>query len=94
MGADADLVVWDPKASRTISVDTHHQNIDYNIFEGMEVTGVAATTVSQGKVVWTDGELRSVEGAGRYIERPPFATFYDAMTRVREGAEPTPVKRD
>lgn len=94
VGSDADLVVWDPEASRTISAETHHQNIDFNIYEGMEVTGVAATTVSRGKVVWADGELRAVEGAGRHVKRPPFASFYDAITRVREQAEPTPVKRD
>ena len=35
-GADADVVVWDPEATRTISKDTHHQNIDFNIYEGME----------------------------------------------------------
>jgi dihydropyrimidinase len=93
-GADADLVVWDPDASRTISVDTHHQNIDFNIYEGMTVSGVATTTISQGKVVWADGELRAVEGAGRYIERPPFAPYYDAMAKVRQGAEPTAVQRD
>ncbi|MEC7241879.1 MAG: dihydropyrimidinase, partial [Myxococcota bacterium] len=94
VGSDADLVVWDPEATKTISAETHHQNIDFNIYEGMEVTGLAATTVSQGKVVWTNGELRAVEGAGRHVKRPPFAAFYDAITRVREHAEPSPVKRD
>jgi dihydropyrimidinase len=93
VGADADLVVWDPSASRTISVDTHHQNIDFNIYEGMEVTGLAATTVSQGKVVWTNGELRSVEGAGRYIKRPPFAPYFDAVKRASTDGAPTPVNR-
>jgi dihydropyrimidinase len=93
VGADADIVVWDPNASRTISVDTHHQNIDFNIYEGMEVSGVAATTISQGKVVWTDGELRTVEGAGRYIKRPPFAPYFDAMAKARAAAEPTGVER-
>jgi len=92
-GADADLVLWDPEATRTISAETHHQNIDFNIFEGMEVTGNAATTISQGKVVWANGELRAVEGAGRHIKRPPFAAYYDAVNKVREQAEPTPVKR-
>jgi dihydropyrimidinase len=93
VGADADIVVWDPNASRTISVDTHHQNIDFNIYEGMEVSGVAATTISQGKVVWADGELRTVEGAGRYIKRPPFAPYFDAMAKARAAAEPTAVDR-
>lgn len=70
VGADADLVVWAPDASRTISAKTHHQNIDFNVFEGMEVTGLARTTIANGKVVWHDGELRAVRGAGRYIPRP------------------------
>ena len=93
VGADADLVVWDPTASRVISVDTHHQNIDFNIYEGMEVTGLAAHTISQGKLVWTNGDLRSVEGAGRHIERPPFAPVFDAMDKVASAAEPSAVPR-
>src|SRR5215475_1620242 len=40
VGADADLVVWNPKATRTISAKTHHQKVDYNIFEGLTVQGV------------------------------------------------------
>lgn len=93
VGSDADLVVWDPNGTRTISAKTHHQNIDFNIYEGMEVTGVAATTVSQGKVVWSDGELRVVEGAGRYIDRPCFAPYYEAFATERERNRPQPVKR-
>jgi dihydropyrimidinase len=74
IGADADLVVWDPHASRTISAKTHHQNVDYNVFEGQTVTGVARTTIANGKVVWHDGVLSAVRGAGRYINRPAFTT--------------------
>ena len=92
-GADADLVVWDPSASRTISAKTHHQNIDFNIYEGMEVTGVAATTISQGKVVWQDGELRATRGAGRYIDRPCFAPYFDAIQAANQHRLPSPVQR-
>jgi dihydropyrimidinase len=72
VGADADLVVWDPNASRTISAKTHHQNVDFNVFEGMTVTGLARTTIANGKIVWHDGDLRAVRGAGRYVNRPAF----------------------
>jgi len=93
VGADADIVVWDPEASRTISAETHHQNIDFNIYEGMTVTGLAAATIAQGKVVYQNGELKSERGAGRHIERPCWPTYAEATRRVRQLAEPTPVIR-
>ncbi|MGI9287144.1 MAG: amidohydrolase family protein, partial [Pseudomonadales bacterium] len=93
VGADADIVVWDPAATKTISAKTHHQNIDFNIFEGMTVTGCASRTISQGKVVFADGELKVERGAGRYIERPPYAPFYDAIQKQVELARPQSVKR-
>jgi dihydropyrimidinase len=93
IGADADIVVWDPEATKTISAKTHHQKVDYNIFEGMEVKGCASHTISQGKVVWADGQLNVERGAGRYVDRPPFAPFYDALRIQAQRAEPTAVKR-
>ncbi len=71
VGADADLVVWDPAATKTISAQTHHMNLDVNVFEGMQVTGLPAVTVSQGKVVWQNGQLEVERGAGRNIPRLP-----------------------
>ncbi len=93
VGADADIVVWDPAATKTISAETHHQNVDFNVFEGMTVTGCASHTVSQGKVVFSDGELKVERGAGRYVDRPPFAPFYDALKVQAQRAEPVPVER-
>ena len=92
-GADADIVVWDPEATKTISAKTHHQNVDYNIFEGMEVRGCASHTISQGKVVYSDGKLDVERGAGRYIDRPPFADYYAALNTQAKLAEPVAVKR-
>lgn len=93
VGADADLVVWNPEAKRTISAKTHHQKVDYNIFEGRTVQGVAAYTISQGEVVWADGKLDARRGAGRYINRPTFAPFYDAVVRQAKLKEPHAVPR-
>ena len=94
VGADADLVVWDPEGSRTISAETHHQNIDYNIYEGMEVIGIPVVTLSRGEVVWRDGQLHTVRGAGRYIDRPCFPHYYNAINQRRAQSAPTPVHRD
>ena len=74
-GADADIVVWDPEATKTISAATHHQNVDFNVFEGMTVKGCASHTISRGRVVYADGRLDTERGAGRYIERPAFRTL-------------------
>ncbi|EKV29246.1 Dihydropyrimidinase [Caenispirillum salinarum AK4] len=92
-GADADIVVWDPAATKTISAKTHHQNIDFNIFEGMEVTGLPVVTVSQGKVVWKDGQLNVERGAGRYIERPAFQPVFDVLKKTADRTRPTAVDR-
>jgi dihydropyrimidinase len=93
-GSDADLVVWDPKKTRRISAKTHHQNVDFNIFEGMEVEGINVVTLSQGEIVWRDGELRTVKGAGRYIDRPSFPAYYKALLQNAALERPLPVLRD
>jgi dihydropyrimidinase len=93
VNADADIVVWDPTASKTISAKTHHQNVDYNIFEGMQVTGCPSHTISRGKLVYADGDLRVERGAGRYVDRPPFASYYAALNIQAEQAKPVAVSR-
>ena len=94
VGSDADIAVWDPEKERTISTDTDHQNVDFNIFEGMTVRGVNVVTIAQGKVVYQDGEPRTERGAGRYIDRPTFPPYYEAMRRSRERRAPVAVARD
>lgn len=93
VGADADIAIWDPERERTISKDTHHQNVDFNIFEGMTVKGINTTTISQGRIVYQDGEVRTERGTGRYIDRPTFPPYYDAVTRTAEVNAPTSVER-
>ena len=73
VGADADLVLWDPAATQTLSVKTQHSLGDYNIFEGMTVQGKATHTLTRGHLAWADGDLRAVRGAGQYLKRAPFA---------------------
>ena len=86
-------MVWDPEASKTISTKTDHQNVDFNIFEGMTVKGCASHTISQGKVVYANGELDVERGAGRYVDRPVFAPYYEALNIQAQRAEPVAVKR-
>jgi len=93
IGADADIVVWDPEATKTISAKTHHQNIDFNIFEGMKIKGCASHTISAAKVVYANGELNVERGAGKYVERPAYASFYQGLDIQAEINKPKSVNR-
>ena len=92
-GSDADLAIFDPSATHTISAKTHHQNIDFNIFESMELTGINVATISQGLVVYQKGEVRTERGVGRYVERPCFAPYYSAVEKRSSATAPTSVER-
>ena len=93
VGGDADLVVWDPAATKTLSVATQHSKGDYNIFEGRTVKGIASHTVSRGELVFVQGELRAVVGAGRYVKRPAFGANFAASKLRAETMASSPVKR-
>ena len=79
-GSDADICVWDPKAKKTISAKTQLSAIDYNVFEGQQVTGLPRYTLSRGAVVWRDGKIEAQPGQGRFVPRLPFAPDSRALT--------------
>jgi len=86
-GSDADIIIWDPKATRTISKDTHHHAVDFNIFEGMECHGVTTHTIAGGELAWTaeKDEFLVERGRGKFIERKPWAQFvYDKIFAKKE----------
>ena len=84
VGADADLVVWDAHATRTISAKTHRQNVDFNVFEGRTVSGVTTHTIANGKLVYANGDLRAERGAGRYLPRPTHPPYFEANAKRSE----------
>ena len=93
VGADADLVVWDPAASKTLSVATQHSKGDFNIFEGRTVRGVPTHTLSGGRLAYVRGDLRAEPGQGRYVKRPAFGPVFDALSRKAALAAPQAVAR-
>ncbi|HWG60693.1 MAG TPA: dihydropyrimidinase, partial [Streptosporangiaceae bacterium] len=68
-GSDADIVIYDPQATQTLSARTHHMNVDYSAYEGLSITGRTQTVLSRGQVVIDDGEFRGAAGHGRFLER-------------------------
>ncbi|NDW06916.1 dihydropyrimidinase [Jiella pacifica] len=93
VGADADLVVFDPKATKTISAKTQKSAIDYNVFEGVEVTGLAVMTFSRGRLAYKEGDVRAEKGDGRFVERPANAPVNKALSTWKELTAPRKVER-
>jgi dihydropyrimidinase len=69
VGADADLVVYDPNRRRTISASTHHMDVDYSCYEGREVQGASDVVLSRGSVIVRDGQFTGRKGAGKFVKR-------------------------
>jgi dihydropyrimidinase len=68
-GYDADIVLFDPTAERTLTAELLHSNIDHATYEGMRVRGWPVVTIARGEVVVADGGLRAEPGRGRFVRR-------------------------
>ncbi|RLQ95509.1 dihydropyrimidinase [Falsibacillus albus] len=72
VGTDADIVIYDPNAERTLSAETHHLAVDYSAFEGMEVTGEPVSVLSRGEYVIKDKQFVGNPGSGKFLKRSKF----------------------
>lgn len=93
VGADADIVVWDPAGTKTLSAKTQHSKCDINIYEGRTVRGIPTHTLSGGRLAFKQGDLRAEMGAGQYVKRPAFSPVMQAARTVASLNPPTSVKR-
>jgi dihydropyrimidinase len=94
-GADADIVVWDPKISKTISVSNHHSILDYNVFEGFNVSAQSRFTISRGDVIWAWGQNSQPNpGRGRFVPRPAFPDANAALSKWKALTAPKQIHRD
>ena len=93
VGADADIVVLDPKKKKTISAKTQASAIDYNVFEGFEVTAQPRFVLSRGDLVFSDGKLSAEDGRGKFVERPPNQPVNEALSSWKALKRPRGVGR-
>ncbi len=95
VGGDADIVVWDPKITKTVAVSTQKSIIDYNVFEGMEVTAQPRFTLSRGDVIWAYGQNSQPQpGRGKFVKRTPFASPSKALSKWKSLNTPRKIERD
>ena len=69
IGSDADLIVWDPNIKNIISVKTHNQNCDSNIYEGVKTKGAPQYVIRKGEIIIKDGDLISNKSKGQFLSR-------------------------
>jgi dihydropyrimidinase len=93
VGSDADLVVWDPAATKTITAKKQFSRIDYNVFEGYHCVGAPMATLSGGRIAWLEGDLRANSGDGHYVERPAFSPVHVANSTWKAQTAPKGVER-
>jgi dihydropyrimidinase len=77
VGSDADLVIFDPNRKHTISAATHHMRVDYSMFEGVQVTGMADVVLSRGRVVVDGEKFLGKAGQGEFLRRATYAQVND-----------------
>ena len=68
-GSDADIVVFDPNRTITLSAKTLHMNVDYNPYEGRQVTGAADTVLTRGRLIIENGKFVGGKGGGSFLKR-------------------------
>ncbi|HVW91839.1 MAG TPA: dihydropyrimidinase [Devosia sp.] len=93
VGADADLVVWDPRRKKTISAKSQQSAIDYNVFEGFEVTGLPRFTLTRGEVAVTEDKVDAHQGHGQFVAREPNNPVNRALSQWKEITAPRKIER-
>ncbi|KIX19180.1 dihydropyrimidinase [Paracoccus sp. 228] len=93
VGSDADLVVWDPEATKTITAGAQQSAIDYNVFEGQTAKGLPRFTLTRGVVAVTEGKVDSREGHGEFVAREPRGQVNRALSAWKDLTAPRPVQR-
>lgn len=93
VGADADLVVWDPRRTKTVSAANQQSVIDYNVFEGFELTGLPRFTLTRGHVAVTEDTLDARPGHGEFVAREAKNPVNRALSQWKELTAPRKVER-
>ena len=93
VGADADLVVWDPSKAKIITATAQQSKIDYNVFEGLKVKGLPRYTLTRGQLAVDDGTVKTREGHGAFVPREARPAVNRALSAWKDLTNPRPVQR-
>ena len=94
VGADADVVIWDPTAEKTITAAKQQSVIDYNVFEGFHVKGLPRYTLTRGHIAVNEGAVVAEPGHGKFVARAAKMPLNKALSTWKELVAPRKVVRD
>ncbi len=92
-GADADIIVWDPEKTKTITSGAQQSAIDYNVFEGIEVKGLPKYVLTRGEIAVENFEVKAKPGHGQFVAREPHQAVSRALSTWKELVAPRKVER-
>ncbi|MFD0697969.1 dihydropyrimidinase [Paenibacillus sp. GCM10027628] len=87
IGCDADIVIFNPNVTRTISAASHHMNVDYNPFEGIVITGEPVTVMSRGEYVIKNKQFVGTPGSGQFVKRGTYNSESLGVTSKKEAVQ-------
>ena len=94
VGADADVIIWDPKLSKTLTSEEQQSKCDVNIYQDLACTGGPEFVIFKGRLVLDQGTFRPMTGFGEFQPLPPFSPhLYDRLRESRSQATARPVLR-
>lgn len=70
-GFDADVVLFDPEKAVTLSTDSLHEDVDWTLYDGLQVRGWPKTVLRRGDVIVEDGAFLAEAGSGRFVPTTP-----------------------
>lgn len=93
VGADADIIIINPNATKIISAATHFQNLEYNVYEGRQIKGLVETTIARGRIVFQNGKMDCKPGSGRFLPTPAFGKMFQGLKEQKYAQLPTKIER-
>jgi dihydropyrimidinase len=93
VGADADLIVWDPERTKTISAKTQQSNIEYNVFEGFECKGMPRYVLTRGHVSVVEDKFQGEAGHGKFVGREAKNPVNRALSTWKDIVAPRKIER-
>lgn len=92
-GSDADIVIWNPLHTHTVSHRSHQSQAGFNVLEGAELVGGAEFVLTGGRIAVAEFQINAIPGSGRLVSAPAFPPAYERIRDKDRAVRLVPVER-